>query len=89
MMSQVDFDAMSDAELRQYLLQNRQDQAALEAHLDRLNRQSRPIIASPGDPDFSEKIQAAIRQKIEALENAQASNSASERAESLSSQKTG
>jgi hypothetical protein len=68
-MSQVNFDAMSDAELRQYFLQNRQDQAALEAHLDRLNHQPCPIIASPGDPDFGEKIQAAIRQKLAALEN--------------------
>jgi hypothetical protein len=77
-MTQVNFDAMSDAELRQYFLNNRQDQAALEAHLDRLNRQPHPIIARPGDPDFNEKIQAAIRQKLEAIENAQASNSPAE-----------
>ncbi|MCY7323986.1 MAG: hypothetical protein LH660_19860 [Phormidesmis sp. CAN_BIN36] len=68
-MSQVNYDAMSDAELKQYFLQNRHDQAALEAYLDRLNQRPRSIIASPGDPDFNEKIQAAIRQRLKASED--------------------
>ena len=68
-MSQVNYDAMSDAELKQYFLKNRQDQAALEAYLDGLNQRPRSLIASPGDPDFNEKIQAAIRQKLKASEN--------------------
>jgi hypothetical protein len=70
-MSQINYDAMSDVELKQYFLQNRQDQAALEAHLDRLNQRPRTIIASPGDPDFNEKIQSAIRQKLQASESSQ------------------
>jgi hypothetical protein len=70
-MSQINYDAMSDVELKQYFLQNRQDQAALEAHLDRLNQKPRMIIASPGDPDFNEKIQTAIRQKLQASESSQ------------------
>lgn len=80
-MSQVNYDAMSDAELKQYFLQNRQDQAALEAYLDRLNQRPRSIIASPGDPDFNEKIQAAIRQKLKASENSQSVNNTVERTE--------
>jgi predicted metal-dependent RNase len=63
-MSQVNYDVMSDTELKQYFLQNRQDKAAFEAYLDRLNQKPRTIIASPGDPDFDEKIQSAIRQKL-------------------------
>lgn len=63
-MSQVNYDVMSDLELKQYFLQNRQDKAAFEAYLDRLNQKPRTIIASPGDPDFNEKIQSAIRQKL-------------------------
>jgi predicted metal-dependent RNase len=63
-MSQVNYDVMSDMELKQYFLQNRQDKAAFEAYLDRLNQKPRTIIASPGDPDFDEKIQSAIRQKL-------------------------
>ena len=70
-MSQVNYDAMSDRELKQYFLQHRQDRAALEAYLDRLNQRPMDIIASPGDPDFNEKIQAAIRQKFKASENSQ------------------
>jgi predicted metal-dependent RNase len=68
-MSQVNYNEMSDRELKQYFLQNRQDQAALEAYLDRLNQRPQNIIASPGDVDFNEKIQAAIRQKLQVLEN--------------------
>jgi predicted metal-dependent RNase len=63
-MSQVNYDVMSDMELKQYFLQNRQDKAAFDAYLDRLNQKPRTIIASPGDPDFNEKIQSAIRQKL-------------------------
>lgn len=64
-MNQVNYNAMSDDDLKQYFLQNRQDQKAFEAHLDRLNQKPRNIIASPSDPDFGEKIQAAIRQKLQ------------------------
>jgi hypothetical protein len=66
LMSQVNYDAMSDAELKQYFLKHRGDQAALQAHLDRLNQRPLRIIANPSDPDFDEKVQAAIRQKLDA-----------------------
>jgi predicted metal-dependent RNase len=70
-MSQINYAAMSDRELKQYFLQNRQDREALEVYLDRINQRPRNIIASPGDPDFNEKIQAAIRQKLQVLESNQ------------------
>ena len=63
-MSQVNYNEMSDRELKQYFLQNRQDREALDVYLDRLNQRPKNIIASPGDPDFDQKIQAAIRQKL-------------------------
>jgi hypothetical protein len=65
-MSQINYDAMSDAELKQYFLKHRGDQYAFQAYLDRINQRPRRIIASPDDPDFDEKVQAAIRQKLEA-----------------------
>ncbi|MEH2399318.1 hypothetical protein [Nostoc sp.] len=34
--------------------------------MDRINQRPRRIVASPNDPDFDEKVQAAIRQKLEA-----------------------
>jgi predicted metal-dependent RNase len=73
-MSQVNYDVMSDVELKQYFLRNRQDKAALEAYLDRLNQKPQTVIASPGDPDFAQKIQSAIRQKINSAESHPANN---------------
>lgn len=65
-MSQVNYDAMSDAELKQYFLKHRGDKSAVQAYLDRINQRPLRIIASPSDPDFDEKVQAAILQKLEA-----------------------
>lgn len=68
-MSQINYDSMSNAELKQYFLKHRGDQAALQAYLDRINQRPLKIIASPDDPDFDEKVQAAIRRKLEAARN--------------------
>jgi hypothetical protein len=65
LMSRINYDAMSDAELKQYFLKHRGDQAAFQAYLERINQRPLRIIASPDDPDFDEKVQAAIRQKLE------------------------
>jgi hypothetical protein len=65
-MSRINYDLMSDVELKQYFLKHRGDQAAFQAYLDRINQRPRRIVASPNDPDFDEKVQAAIRQKLEA-----------------------
>lgn len=79
-MSQINYDAMSDAELKQYFLKHRGDHGAFQAYLDRLNQRPRRIIASLSDPDFDEKVQTAIRQKLEAARNStsQQSNTAFE-----------
>jgi hypothetical protein len=69
LMNRVNYDAMSNAELKQYFLKHRGNQAALQAYLDRINQRPLRIIASPSDPDFDDKIQAAIRQKLEAARN--------------------
>jgi hypothetical protein len=66
LMSQTNYDAMSDAELKQYFLKHRGDYAAFQAYLDRMNQRPHRIIASPDDSDFDQKVQAAIRQKLEA-----------------------
>ena len=68
-MSLINYDAMSDAELKQYFLKHRGDQAALQAYLDRLNQRPRRIIASANDPNFDQKAQAAIQQKLEAAQH--------------------
>lgn len=68
-MSQINYNSMSDAELKQYFLKHRGDQVAFQAYLDRLNQRPRKIIAEPSDPNFDMKVQAAIRQKLEAARN--------------------
>ena len=65
-MSQVDYTRMSDAELKQYFLKHRGNKSAFQAYLDRINRRPLRVIASPGDPDFDQKVQAAIQQKLDA-----------------------
>ncbi len=72
---------MSDAELKRYFLANRQDQVAFQAYLNRFSQRPKSLIASPSDPDFDTKIQAAIRQKLEASRNSQPANNTVERTE--------
>jgi len=57
---------MSDTELKQYFLKHRGDKAAFQAYLERVNQRPLRIIASADDIDFDDKVQAAIRQKLEA-----------------------
>jgi hypothetical protein len=56
----VDYDSMSKAELK-----HRGDRAAFQAYLDRLNQHSLRVIASPRDPNFDQKVQVAIRERLE------------------------
>jgi len=63
-MSQVYYTAMSDGELKRYLIKNRGEQAALQAYLYRRKKRSNSIITKVGDLDFDTKIEAAIRQQM-------------------------
>lgn len=65
-MSQVNYAAMSDKELRQYFLRHREDKMALQAYLDRLSNRPRNVITTVDDPDFDAKVQAAIQQQMQA-----------------------
>ncbi|WP_354635857.1 DUF6887 family protein [Planktothricoides raciborskii] len=64
-MSQINYAAMSTAELKQYFLKHRGDEAAFQAYLDRINQRPLKVIASPDDPDFDQKVQGAIRSKLD------------------------
>ncbi|MFE1744601.1 DUF6887 family protein [Coleofasciculus sp. H7-2] len=68
-MSQVNYAAMSDKELRQYFLRHREDKMALRAYLDRLSERPRQIITTVDDPNFDAKIQAAILRQMQAADN--------------------
>ena len=68
-MSQVNYAAMSDEELRRYFLRHREDKIALQAYLARLSDRPRNLITTVDDPDFDVKIQAAILRKMQAVDN--------------------
>ena len=65
-MSQINYSAMTDKELRQYFLKHREDKIALQAYLNRLSkRPDKKVITTLDDPNFDERIQAAIRKQME------------------------
>ncbi|BAU14974.1 hypothetical protein LEP3755_55300 [Leptolyngbya sp. NIES-3755] len=64
-MSQINYTAMSDEELKQYFLKHREDKMALRAYLDRIGDRPREIITTVDDPDFDAKLQAAIARKMQ------------------------
>ncbi|RCJ29003.1 hypothetical protein A6770_00990 [Nostoc minutum NIES-26] len=63
-MSQIDYTAMSDRELKEYFIKHREDAAALQAYLERRRGRTLEVITTVDDPDFDAKIQAAIRQQL-------------------------
>jgi len=65
-MKQVDYAAMSDQELKQYLGEHRDDQAAFHAYIDR--RQARPHkpVIELDDPDWQERVVAVIQDQLNA-----------------------
>jgi hypothetical protein len=65
-MSQVNYAALSDQELRQYFLMHREDKSALRAYLERLGDRPRTVITTVDDPDFDAKIQAAALKQMQA-----------------------
>ncbi|MCY7281843.1 MAG: hypothetical protein LH679_00075 [Cyanobacteria bacterium CAN_BIN43] len=68
-MKQVDYAAMSDQELKHYLVKNRDDQAAFHAYLDRRQARSNKTIIELDDPDWQEKIVAVIREQLNASQS--------------------
>lgn len=50
-MSQINYAAMSDQELRRYFLRHRKDKTALRTYVDRLSDRPRNIITTVDDPD--------------------------------------
>ncbi|NET58893.1 MAG: hypothetical protein F6K47_22915 [Symploca sp. SIO2E6] len=63
-MSQVDYAVMTNEQLKQYMLDHRDDKAALSAYLERRHQQQLPVIANVKDADFDNKFQAAVARKM-------------------------
>ena len=64
-MNPINYETMTDAELKNYFLKHRNNKTAFQAYLDRINQNPRKVIANPNDPDFDEKIQAAILNRLQ------------------------
>jgi hypothetical protein len=64
-MTEVNYAAMSDRDLKQYILTHRQDQSAFHAYLER--RQSRPrgTAIEVDDPNWEEKMISAIQAQLD------------------------
>jgi len=65
-MSEINYTTMPDQALRQYFLEHKNDQLALQAYLQRRNEQPREVITKVGDPDFDLKIEKVIKGKLQA-----------------------
>lgn len=63
-MSNVNYAAMSDRELKQYILTHRDDREAFYAYMDRRHSRPRKVIIKLDDPAWQEKMISAIRMKL-------------------------
>jgi hypothetical protein len=61
-MSEINFSAMTDAQLRAYVLKNRQDTTAFHAYVDRM--QQRPPVAVIEPEEWSEERMAQALNEI-------------------------
>jgi hypothetical protein len=62
-MSQVNYAAMTDQELKQFFLTNRDDQAAFHAYMDRCHVRPNQVIIQPDDPDADEKFRLMVEEQ--------------------------
>jgi hypothetical protein len=63
-MKKVDYAVMSDQELKQYFLQNREDKMAMQAYFSRVEARPHRLVTTLDDPDFIDKIKASIEHQL-------------------------
>jgi hypothetical protein len=63
-MSPINYGEMSDQELRQYFLNNRNDQAAFYAYMDRRHARPNQVAIEPDDPNAEEKFRLMVEEKL-------------------------
>ncbi|MEO1765260.1 MAG: hypothetical protein AAFR83_25735 [Cyanobacteria bacterium J06629_18] len=64
-MTTPDFDSMSREELRQYMLDNRDDKAAFEFYLDKFRNPNNPVYPAPQSLEDMSYLQKIILQHLE------------------------
>ncbi|MBD2559592.1 MULTISPECIES: DUF6887 family protein [Nostoc] len=63
-MNQVNYTAMSDQELKSYLLTHKNDKEAFYAYMDRRKSRHRDAAIQLNDPAWEEKIIAVIQKQL-------------------------
>ncbi|MBA2750149.1 MAG: hypothetical protein H0U45_15835 [Tatlockia sp.] len=64
-MSQIDYASMTLDQAKRYFLENRQNQEAFFAYMDKLEQSGRAIIIDPTDPESEAKAISTIQQKLD------------------------
>ncbi len=68
-MTILDYQKMSDQDLRKYFLKNKEDKLALQEYFSRKRDENKPIITTMEDPDFDDKIRNSIQAQINQHDN--------------------
>jgi hypothetical protein len=63
-MTPVNYDTMTDQEVKEYFLAHRDDQTAFYAHMDRVNARPQKDPIKPDDPDADEKFRLMVEEKL-------------------------
>ncbi len=64
-MSKPDYTAMSDRELKQYLLTHRDDQQAFYAYMDRRHARPRRAPIPLDDPGWQDKVISVVQDQLD------------------------
>ncbi len=63
-MTQVNYAAMSDQELKRYILDHRDDREAFYIYMDRRHSRPHKVVIKFDDPDWEAKLVAVIQEKV-------------------------
>ena len=69
-MNSVNYEAMSDPQLKRYMLEHREDLAAFYAYVDRSRASGRLITIDPTEPNWEEKTLLEIQKQLDSSDNA-------------------
>ena len=64
-MKQVNYAAMSNQELKRYMLAHREDKEAFNAYLDRRHYRSNKTVIKFDDPAWEAKVISVIQEKLD------------------------
>ena len=63
-MTTINYAAMTDQELKRYMLEHRDDTQAFYAYMDRRNARAHRDVIAPDDPDWEAKFKAMVERQV-------------------------